>query len=75
MIFGKALEFEQIKKDPTEFAYLEKDKKNRAFGGRRNFKVLGKGRACTILKNRKEEGVGVRLFNIPYPFLHRNWCW
>jgi Arm DNA-binding domain/Phage integrase, N-terminal SAM-like domain len=27
MIFRKALEFELIKKDPTEFAYLKKDKK------------------------------------------------
>lgn len=28
MIFRKALEFELIKKDPTEFAYLKKDKKS-----------------------------------------------
>ena len=27
MIFRKALELELIKKDPTEFAYLKKDKK------------------------------------------------
>ncbi|GHH99720.1 hypothetical protein AM1BK_32630 [Neobacillus kokaensis] len=58
MIFRKALEFELIKKDPTEFAYLKKDKKTiEQFEEEELPKYLEKEELSLFLKTAKESGL------------------
>lgn len=58
MIFRKALEFELIKKDPTEFAYLKKDKKTiEQLEEEELPKYLEKEELALFLKTAKEHGL------------------
>lgn len=58
MIFRKALEFELIKKDPTEFAYLKKDKKTLEQLEEEEIpKYLEKEELALFLKTAKENGL------------------
>lgn len=58
MIFRKALEFELIKKDPTEFAYLKKDKKTiEQLEEEEIPKYLEKEELALFLKTAKEHGL------------------
>lgn len=56
MIFRKALEMEIIKKDPTEFAYLKKDKKTiEQLEEEKVPKYLEKEELCSVFRN--SEGI------------------
>nr|WP_285842948.1 site-specific integrase [Rummeliibacillus stabekisii] len=58
MIFRKALELELIKKDPTEFAYLKKDKKTiEQLEEEEIPKYLEKEELALLLKTAKEQGL------------------
>ncbi|WP_409970881.1 tyrosine-type recombinase/integrase [Bacillus sp. Bva_UNVM-123] len=58
MIFRKALEFELIKKDPTEFSYLKKDKKTiEQLEEEELPKHLEKEELALFLKTTKEQGL------------------
>jgi len=58
MIFRKALELEMIKKDPTEFAYLKKDKKTiEQLEEEELPKYLEKEELALFLKTAKEHGL------------------
>lgn len=58
MIFRKALELELIKKDPTEFAYLKKDKKTiEKLEEEEVPKYLEKEELALFLKTAKERGL------------------
>lgn len=58
MIFRKALELELIKKDPTEFAYLKKDKKSiEDFAENRIPKYMEKEKLALFLETAHTEGL------------------
>lgn len=57
MIFQKALEMELIKKDPTEFAYLKKDKKTIEQLEEEIPKYLEKEELALFLKTAKNHGL------------------
>lgn len=60
MIFRKALEMDLIKKDPTEFSYLKKDKKTVAQLEEEEIpKYLEKEELALFLKTAKEKGQGL----------------